>query len=148
MIANMKVIATLTIPAQLAYLAQVRRFVMNAAATLPCDGEQIDDLILATDEAVTNIIVHGYQGNEGEIRLTLGQRSGACVVELQDNAPTFDPNGVPKPDISAPLETRPLGGLGVHLMRILMDELHYQQEADGSNKLILVKRFTTQQPPA
>ena len=143
MIANMEVIATLTIPAHLAYLSQVRRFVMNAAATLPCGDEQIDDLILATDEAVTNIIVHGYQANEGEIRLTIGQQSGACMVVLQDNAPAFDPNTAAKPNINAPLESRPLGGLGVHLIRMLMDDLHYQQEADGTNRLTLIKRFPT-----
>ncbi len=141
MIPRMEVIATLTIPAQLEQLAEVRHFVSDAAARLACAGETIDDLILATDEAVTNIIVHGYQSQAGEIHLMVGQQPGACVVVLQDNAPAFNPNNAPQPDISAPLDVRPLGGLGVHLIRSLMDEMHYRQNEDGSNELTLVKRM-------
>lgn len=141
MISRMEVIATLTIPAQLEQLAEVRHFVLDAAARLACDDETIDDLILATDEAVTNIIVHGYQKQTGQIQVTVGQQPGACVVVLQDNAPAFNPDNAPKPDITAPLETRPLGGLGVHLIRTLMDEMHYRQNENGANELTLVKRI-------
>ena len=141
MIPPMEVIATLTIPAQLEKLALVRHFVTSAAATLPCDEEIIDDIILATDEAVTNIIVHGYEEKEGDICVTVCHEPDACVVILADNAPAYNPNNAPRPDINAPLSARPLGGLGVHLIRHLMDELHYQQKSDGSNELILVKRL-------
>ena len=137
----MEVIATLTIPARLDKLAQVRHFVTSAAAVLPCDEEIIDDIILATDEAVTNIIVHGYEEKEGDICVTVCQEPDACVVILADNAPAYNPNDAPHPDINAPLSARPLGGLGVHLIRHLMDELRYQQKSDGSNELILVKRL-------
>lgn len=137
----MEVIATLTIPARLDKLAQVRHFVTSAAAALPCDEEIIDDIILATDEAVTNIIVHGYEEKEGDICVTVCQEPDACVVILADNAPAYNPNDAPHPDINAPLSARPLGGLGVHLIRHLMDELRYQQKSDGSNELILVKRL-------
>ncbi|MCL4867503.1 MAG: ATP-binding protein [Anaerolineae bacterium] len=141
MIPDMEVIATLTISAQLEKLVQVRHFMTDAAANLPCEEEVIDDLILATDEAVTNIIIHGYQEQEGEICVTVCQQPDACVVILQDNAPPFDPNNAPAPDIQAPLSVRPLGGLGVHLIRQLMDEIHYQQNEAGANELTMIKRL-------
>lgn len=141
MIPPMEVIATLTIPAQLEKLAEVRQFVTTAAAHLPCDEEIVDDIILATDEAVTNIIVHGYQEQKGDICLSICQEPDACVVILEDNAPAYNPNDAPEPDIYAPLSVRPLGGLGVHLIRRLMDELHYRQKSNGANELMLVKRL-------
>ena len=141
MISSMEVVATLIIPARLEKLAQVRHFVTSAAVNMPCDQEIIDDIILATDEAVTNIIVHGYEGQEGDISISLCREPDACVVILEDNAPAYDPNDAPQPDINAPLASRPLGGLGVHLIRHLMDELRYQQKSDGTNELTLVKRM-------
>ncbi|MBP7999785.1 MAG: ATP-binding protein [Chloroflexi bacterium] len=141
MITPMEIIATLIIPARLEQLAQVRHFIDNAAATLLCDGEMIDDLVLATDEAVTNIIVHGYQEQDGDIEVALCQQPGACVIILRDNAPAFDPHDAPSPDITKPLDMRPLGGLGVHLIRHLIDEMHYQHRNDGFNELILIKRM-------
>lgn len=141
MIPLMHVIATLTIPAQLEKLADVRQFVTSAAATLPCDEETVDDIILATDEAVTNIIVHGYQDQTGDICVSVCQEPDACVIILEDKAPAYNPDTAPKPDIHAPLSMRPLGGLGVHLIRQLMDELRYRRKSDGANELMLVKRL-------
>lgn len=136
----METVATLTIPAHLDQLAVVRRFILNAAASFPCSPETIHNIILATDEAITNIIEHGYQGHTGDIHLTLSKQANRCIIQLEDNAPPFDPNNAPKPDIQAPLAARPVGGLGIHLIRRLMDELHYQQSASGTNQLIMIKQ--------
>jgi anti-sigma regulatory factor (Ser/Thr protein kinase) len=67
---------------------------------------------------------------------------------LIDDAPLFDPTAVPPPDINLPLEERPLGGLGVHMMRQLTDELLYRVNSAGQNELIFVKRgvLPTSQP--
>ena len=61
-------------------------------------------------------------------------------MRLLDETPLFDPTAVPPPDINLPLEERPLGGLGVHMMRQLTDVLLYRVTEDGQNELIFVKR--------
>ena len=132
--------ATLRITSEIDNLAKARRFVEETAASFTDDTEVIGDLVLAVDEALTNVIVHGYQDAAGMIEIEVTQDQDALVIRLRDRAPGFDPTGVPTPDINAPLSRRIPGGLGVHMMRRLTDELHYQATPEGKNELTLVKR--------
>jgi serine/threonine-protein kinase RsbW len=128
------------IDADLKNLAAIRRFIVESAAQIgPGDPEAIADMLVAVNEAVTNIIVHGYRGQPGVIDVKVTYDRDALVVSLQDQSPPFDPTSVPAPDVSLPLAQRPLGGMGVHLMRQFTDELIYQPTADG-NQLILIKK--------
>lgn len=133
-------LATLRITSEIDNLAKARRFVEEAAASLTDDAEVIGDLVLAVDEALTNVIVHGYQDAAGMIEIEVAQGQDALVVHLRDRAPGFDPTRVPAPDINVPLSRRIPGGLGVYMMRRLTDELHYQATPEGKNELTLVKR--------
>ncbi len=135
----MKVAATLTLEADIKQLARVREFVAQSAFSLTHPSEAIDELVLALDEAVTNVIVHGYQNKSGPMRIEVGLEPGALVVILSDQSLAFDPTEVPSPDITLPLEKRKPGGLGVHMMRHLTDRLFYQRTPDGENRLTLVK---------
>jgi serine phosphatase RsbU (regulator of sigma subunit)/anti-sigma regulatory factor (Ser/Thr protein kinase)/HPt (histidine-containing phosphotransfer) domain-containing protein len=116
--------------------AAVREFCV--ARALP--GPATDDLILALDEILANIIEHGYRGDAaGVIRLRV--RGGAEVMELEirDRAPAFDPLAAAPPDLSIPFSQRAIGGLGIHLARSVTDTLEYARE-DGENCLRLTKR--------
>lgn len=62
------------------------------------------------------------------------------MVCCRDQAPLFDPTNAPEPDMSLPLDLRPLGGLGVFLIRQYMDEMSYRVTPQGGNELTLVKR--------
>ncbi|HET7597031.1 MAG TPA: ATP-binding protein [Burkholderiales bacterium] len=96
---------------------------------------------IALDEALSNIIKHGYpDGGVHEIRLRLAVSEGMLIAEIEDDGVPFDPLNAPAPDIDAPLEQRPVGGLGVHFMRELMDEVAYTRTA-GHNSLVLKKRL-------
>jgi serine/threonine-protein kinase RsbW len=99
----------------------------------------IEDLTLAIDEAVTNIIIHGYQGVPGIIELEVRRDGERLLVTIRDQAPLFDPTTVPRPDLSIPLDRRPFGGMGVHLMRESLDGIHYRALPGGGNELTLVK---------
>jgi serine/threonine-protein kinase RsbW len=121
-------------------LAAIRRFVGSTAARGGGNPEAVADMLLAVNEAATNIIEHGYQGAAGFLEVETEYDGDALMVRLRDQAPVFDPAVVPVPDVTLPLERRPLGGMGVHMMRQLTDELSYHTKSDGWNELVLVKK--------
>ncbi len=131
---------TLHIAAELKNLSLIRRFVQERAAALGADQDVIADVILATDEAVTNIIVHGYQDRPGMIEIELRRSGNAVIVFLRDESAPFDPTSVPPPDVTQPLEKRPLGGMGIHLIRQLMDEVTHHITPQGGNELTMTKK--------
>ncbi len=125
--------------AQVRDLNDMREFLEQAVLVLGGSDDDAGDLVLAVNEAVTNILLHGYDSRPGPVTLCVEVMQDDLRVILTDNAPHFDPTRVPPPDIFLPLEDRPLGGLGVHMMRQLTDELVYRPLADG-NELAFVKR--------
>ncbi len=101
----------------------------------------VGHLNLALDEAMSNTIAYGWpDGGDHEIELTLNVGAGVVSVELSDDGRPFDPLKVPLPDLEADLESRPIGGLGVHFIKTLMDEVAYRREG-GRNILTMRKRF-------
>lgn len=121
-------------------LAGIRRFVAEAAVELGADPDAVHDVVQAVDESVTNVIEHGYRGGPGIVEVELRMTTGALVVHLRDQAPPFDPTGLPRPDLSGPLEDRPLGGMGVHLTRELTDEVRHRRPQGWGNELTLIKK--------
>lgn len=128
-------------------LDDIRGFLENAVMRLCGDEEIAGDLVLAVNEAVTNVMLHGYLGEPGEVSVAVEADENDLLVRLTDNAPLFDPTTVPPPDITLPLEERPLGGLGVHMMRQLADELLYRVTPEGCNELIFLKRGVVTERP-
>ena len=122
-------------------LAAIRRYVRQAAAAGGLDGTALEELVLAANEALSNIIRHGFKGQPADISVTVACSPEAIEVTLRDQGPAFDPHDAPPPDTSLPLEQRPFGGLGVQLMRELCDGLEYRRETSGLNELRLQKRM-------
>ena len=94
------------------------------------------------DEAVTNIIEHGYEGEgrgEIDLRCECEPGQGELVITISDQAKPFDPDTVPQPTLNASLEDMQINGLGLYFMRQVMDAVEFSYE-DGSNKLVLVKK--------
>lgn len=132
--------------AQVRDLNDIREFLERAVLTLGGSQDDAGDLVLAVNEAVTNVMLHGYGGQPGPVSVGVEVEGDELRVILSDRAPLFDPTSVPPPDIHLPLEDRPLGGLGVHMMRQLTDELHYRVGNEGGNKLVFVKRLAPVHP--
>lgn len=110
-----------------------------------CSAERITDqvsfrLALAIEEAATNVIGHAFAGipppHLVTVRLDIAPQ--LLVAEIIDNGRPFDPTTVPPPDLTLPIEQRAPGGLGIHLMRSMVDGLHYDR-SDGRNRLRLEK---------
>ena len=133
--------ADLFVAAQFENLAEIRRFVREQAEALGADEEAICDLELAVDEAACNIVSHGYEGRGGTIEVGVTRDGDRLVVCLHDEAPLFDPTRHPAPDVTLPLEQRPLGGLGIFLIRQAVDEMRYRTTPEGNNELTLIKHL-------
>ena len=133
--------ATLSICADLTQLATVREFVAQNARDLGMDEQGVYELQLAVDEACTNIIRHGYDGQDGEIEILIELSEGGLRLTMRDWGPAFDPQAVPTPDVTASLEERCLGGLGLFLMRQVTDNLWFEFDAEEGNTLTMVKRL-------
>jgi sigma-B regulation protein RsbU (phosphoserine phosphatase) len=101
----------------------------------------IHHLNLAMEEILTNIISYGYTDNrEHEIKVRLSAQYGEVSVEIEDDGQPFNPLEAPEPDITKPLEERKIGGLGIHLVRKLMDSLEYKRQ--GERNLLTIKKKT------
>lgn len=129
--------------AELKNLSQIRDFIEVAALGLGFDPAGIHNLQLAVDEAATNVMLHGYQSRSGPLEIELERPDQRLIVRLRDEAPSFDPNTVPSPDLTLPLSQRSIGGLGIHLMRQTMDEIQHQVTPSGGNELTLIKHDVT-----
>jgi anti-sigma regulatory factor (Ser/Thr protein kinase) len=98
---------------------------------------------LCLDELLTNTIQYGYSdGQPHEISVELLVEHGELHIEIIDDAQPFDPlQESPPPDLHSPLEERPIGGLGLHLVRQLTDSQHYERDPQGRNRLRLIKQL-------
>lgn len=103
------------------------------------DDTVVPDIQLAVDEAVTNIIMHGYRGGAGTIAVSCEVGTGCVRVAIRDRAPAFNPLSVPAPDLTADLESRVVGGMGIWFIRKVMDSVSYEY-TDGENVLMMEKR--------
>jgi serine/threonine-protein kinase RsbW len=140
---------SLTVPATLDSLATISAFITDATARAGLDDHAAWQVQLAVDEASTNIIQHGYdQAAHGEIQLGWQVDGDALIVTLRDRGRSFDPDDVPAPDISSPLEERQAGGLGLYLMGRLMDSVQFEFDDQQGNLLRMTKQIGTAGKPA
>jgi len=133
---------TMQFTANFEYLDEIRDFVGDIARNGKFSDKDVYNIQLAADEAASNIIEHAYEGvSNGVIEISCGLKGKELTIILVDNGISFDPSEVPLPNLKADLSERKIGGLGLYLMRKLMDEVHY--DADPKNKrntLKLIKR--------
>jgi serine/threonine-protein kinase RsbW len=98
------------------------------------------DVLMAVDEACSNVFEHAYSCRTGEVHLSFETRDGDLLIAVRDRGRAFNPAGVPAPDMGLPLEERPIGGLGLHLMRRLMDDVTFSFSPEHGNLLVMAKR--------
>ena len=93
---------------------------------------------LALEEAVCNVIMYAYpEGTAGTMDLEAVREGNQLRFTLVDRGKAFDPTAVPEANLSASLEDRPIGGLGIHLVRSIMDSISYKR-LDGKNVLTMI----------
>ena len=95
---------------------------------------------LVLEELGLNVMDYGYDDGIHEFEIVLTSEPDTLTIEIIDDGRPFDPlSDTPPPVLEGSIEDRPIGGLGVHLVRELMDELHYRRE-QGRNHLTLATR--------
>jgi anti-sigma regulatory factor (Ser/Thr protein kinase) len=126
--------------AKFEYLDEIRDFVGEIARSGGFSDKDVYNIQLATDEAASNIIEHAYENQpQGILELACGMKGDTITIILIDHGESFDPSEIPLPDLKADLSDRKIGGLGIFLMRKLMDEVHYEPKPDKSNVLTMIK---------
>ena len=131
----------LDVAAELAVLPEIREHVRQAAAAFGMAGLALEDLLVAVDEAATNIVKHGYRGQPGRLNIVVERNADTVEVQIRDTARHFDPRGEAPPNLDVPLPDRPVGGMGIHLMRTLTDGMAWRPVPTGGNEITLAKRL-------
>ncbi|HKJ38367.1 MAG TPA: ATP-binding protein [Anaerolineales bacterium] len=128
--------------AKFEYLDEIRDFVGEVAQSGGFNDKDVYNIQLSTDEAASNIIEHSYEGvTDGVLEVSCGLKGNAITIILVDQGESFDPSEVPMPNLKADLSERKIGGLGLFLMRKLMDEVYYEADPKNNrNTLTLIKR--------
>ncbi len=131
----MKNIYELKVTSKTENLKTIGEFIEDALKNENIGEDIIHEILIASDEAATNIIVHSYKKNpNGYIRVKLVVEKKRIIVSLFDKGITFNPDNIISPNLSKKLEERKLGGLGVYLMKKFMDEVTYFFKNSNSRK--------------
>lgn len=132
---------SLEIRARLDDLGRVRDFINEHVPPESLGGDGASELLLAVDEAVSNVIMHGGSRADGRIEVQVERNLDATCVRIRDEARLFDPTAASETDLDvSPLQREEAGGFGLALIRRLVDELRYRVTEDGGNELLLVKK--------
>lgn len=124
-------------------LSRVRDFVTQTMRDSKILKEDENRIILAVDEAVSNIIEHAFENTlEGTIKVEVEVSQARCRVTIHDSGKKFDPLSVTPPDLEDHIRAGRRRGLGVFLMRQIMDEVKYHYKAGEENVLTLVKNLS------
>ncbi|MCB8984625.1 MAG: anti-sigma regulatory factor [Ardenticatenaceae bacterium] len=120
----------------------VVKFAVQAAEEAGLDDKDTFRIRLAVDELATNIIMHGYleAGRSGDIVVSSEVADDQLLICLEDNGATHDPRHTPPPNLNAPLEERPLGGLGIYLALWAVDQFHYEHDQNVNRSVLVLER--------
>jgi anti-sigma regulatory factor (Ser/Thr protein kinase) len=131
----------MTFPAGFEFLDEIREFVAQVAYEGGFTEKEIYSLQLAADEAASNIIEHAYEGvSNADLDVSCDMYGDILTITMRDTGRPFDPSKVKQPNLKADLSERQIGGLGLYLMRKLMDEVRYESNPRTGNLLTMIKR--------
>lgn len=120
-------------------LSEVRSLVtdlINASTLRPEDRNKV---VLAIDEAISNVIEHAYEDKDGDIEVVIDLSDECLQVMVRDNGAKFRPDEIHDPDIGEHIRLGRKKGLGMYLMRKIMDEVSYSLDSDVRNELVMRK---------
>lgn len=131
---------SISVQASTKHLAEVRDFVGKYATEFGFKKQDVADIRLAVDEAYTNIIKHSYKNNEKKsVDIELGYDSDEFWISLLDTGDAFDPSSYTQPDVRQKIKEKKRGGVGVYLIRKLMDNVEYLKQG-SKNEIRMIKK--------
>jgi serine/threonine-protein kinase RsbW len=133
---------TLKVKSNTENLSLIRDFISSEALDRNVPKDIMENIILAVDEACTNIIKHAYKYSpDGEILINIKPSTSKFVVSIIDNGTSFEPETIPEPDLQKYYRQRRVGGLGIYLMKTLMDDVKYVTKPGKYNEVLLTKNI-------
>ncbi len=116
-------------------LSSFRKELRQILSQAGWEKKTTEEILLAVDEALTNIIRHAYQGKPGKMIVSVRATDDKIEILLEDQGKKFDPTQVPSPE----LPRHKPGGLGIHFIRTIMDQMIYDDQDPAVNRLRLIK---------
>ena len=134
--------ASITLRGEHAELARLQAFAEEIAHECSLPDDERARLLVILDELFTNAVTHGRGSHlgDGNITVALGWKTGRLRISFVDDGQPFDPLAFGMPDLEAAGEERPIGGLGIHIVRSLVDQARYRRKG-GRNHLHLVRHI-------
>lgn len=133
---------SITLPNDIQEVPQLAEFVEEVCEATGFDMATTFQLHLAIEEAVVNVMNYAYPvGTQGDVTIEARQEDGFLSFIIRDSGKAFDPTTRSEPDTTLSAEERGIGGLGIHLVRKIMDSVAYERTG-GMNVLTLRKKLT------
>ncbi len=130
----------LTVAARLENIEAATAFVDEFLEAIDCPLKAKMQIDVAVDEIISNIVHYAYPEGEGTVTIGLKETDGTIAIVFKDHGIPYDPLQAKVPDLSLSAEDRPIGGLGIHMVKKMMDTIAYRYE-NGQNVLSLCKIF-------
>lgn len=132
----------LTVKSKTENLSIIRDFIKTTTAEAGVASDVVENIILAVDEACTNIIKHAYKSfPDGELIIKTKSTLSRFVVSITDYGQSFEPDTIPEPDLQKYYRQKRVGGLGMYLMKTLMDDVKYVSFPGKYNEVMLSKNI-------
>ncbi|HOP86769.1 MAG TPA: ATP-binding protein [Syntrophorhabdaceae bacterium] len=136
----MKILFNIKRPARLESLNYLIDMIGSCAKEQGLSEKKINEIRIAAEEALMNIINYAYKQKEGYVEVVCKtEPEGTFVIEIIDTGIAFDPFSVPEPDITQDIDTRQIGGMGIFLIRKLTDDFHYRRDGDKNIQELVIK---------
>lgn len=136
----MKTLLSTVLPARLEYLKGLVQSVSDCALSQGFDGIRIGEINLALEEAFVNICNYSYPAKTGDATITCQTDDNRLIIEISDSGIPFDITQLADHDITAPAEARKIGGLGIFLIKKMMDAVTYRREQDRNILNLIVTK--------
>lgn len=132
----------ITVEAKIENLEQINDFISEALAQTNCNAKTETQILMATEEIFVNVANYAYAPKLGEVTIKLNLINGSNILSLEftDEGVEYNPLEAKEPDITLPPEEREIGGLGIFMVKKLVDEMKYERRG-GKNVLTIKKSF-------
>jgi serine/threonine-protein kinase RsbW len=136
----MKVLLSLHLPAKLENLGRFKESVADCVSTEGFDQKRIQEIELALEEALVNIFNYAYPEEAGDVEVNCKIENGQFIIEIIDAGIPFDMTSLSDPDLTADVDERKIGGLGIFLLKKMVDEVRYRREKDQNILNLIIKK--------
>ncbi len=126
------------LPAKLENLATLHDFVRDRVMSADFSKKDANQILIAAEEGIINILNYAYPESEGNIIINCNDTPESFTITLKDQGIPFNPLSLPDPDVELPIEDRKIGGLGIFMIKQIMDDVKYERKDDW-NIFILTK---------